>query len=58
MTREAKFFVMSAGAAALSICLLVVREMGLAESGFGRWMVVSTVAVVLIILAAVLWRRP
>lgn len=57
MTREAKFFMMSAGAAALSICLLVVREMGMAESGFGRWMVVAVVGVVLVTLAAVLWRR-
>ena len=57
MTREAKFFVLSAGAATLSICLLVVREMGMADSGFGRWMVVSTVTAVLVILTAVLWRR-
>ena len=57
MTRESKFFVMSAAAAALSACLLLVREVGLAESALGRWMVVAVVAVVLVTLAAVLWRR-
>ena len=58
MTRDAKLFLMSAAAAALSVCLLVVRELGMADSAFGRLMVVAVVALVLITLAAVLWRRP
>lgn len=58
MTRESKLFVMSAGVALTSVGLLVIREMGLAESATGRWLAVSIIAVVLMALAAVLWRRP
>jgi hypothetical protein len=58
MTREAKMFVMSAGVALTSVGLLVVRELGLAESASGRWLAISIIVVVLIALAAVLWRRP
>lgn len=57
MTREAKLFVMSAAAALLSTGLLIVREVGLADSPLGRWMVVAVVVLVLVTLAAVLWRR-
>ena len=57
MTREAKMFVMSAGVALTSVGLLVVREMGLAESDAGRWLAVSIIALMLVALAAVLWRR-
>jgi hypothetical protein len=58
MTREAKMFIMSAGVALTSVGLLVIRETGLAESDTGRWLAISIVALVLIALAAVLWRRP
>lgn len=57
MTREAKLFVMSAGVAVTSVGLLVVREAGLAESELGRWIAVAVIALALIALAAVLWRR-
>jgi hypothetical protein len=42
----------------LSACLLAIRELGLAESAFARWTMVAGVALVLVTLAAVLWRRP
>jgi hypothetical protein len=57
MTREARLFVMSAGVALTSVGLLLIRELGLAESGSGRLITVGIVALVLILLAAVLWRR-
>ena len=58
MTRESKLFVLSAAAALLSTGLLVVRELGLADSALGRSMVVAVVVLVLGVLALVLWRRP
>ena len=57
MTREARLFVMSAGVAATSVGLLLVREAGLADSEVGRVVAVAVVVLVLIALAAVLWRR-
>lgn len=58
MTRESKLFVMAAGVAVTSVGLLLVREAGLADSVLGRVVAVAVIAVVLIALAAVLWRRP
>ena len=58
MTREAKLFVMSAGVAVTSVGLILVRETRLAESEVGRVVAVGVIVVVLIALAAVLWRRP
>ena len=58
MTRESKLFVMSAGVAVTSVGLLLVREAGLADSALGRVVAVAVIGIVLIALAAVLWRRP
>jgi hypothetical protein len=55
MTRDAKLFVMSAAVALTSVGLLVVRELELTESG--RWAAVGVVALVLVALAMILWRR-